>query len=324
KQAQIGKALLHLLAEIELHQQTRGIRVRRVLQERQIVADIGQPLLWGEELDRQAFQLWHRCQAYGKVERIFAARDTPLIGGNLAAEFQVLGGELLLEIAPELFLQYEEQHAATAERAQIVGQHFALPAGIREVKPALRFVSGIHEQRVGEDAVDDGKHRQADLVGAEFALEMAKARQRPEGLEDMILVDLQRGRGAAVFRDVGSKAPCRVLDADALAYLAGSCFKDVDRYAVRRLEFLLEVLMRGKTDESAVEHHMAFLLGRGDHTVPRLLGARDRRGGQHGRARREPQQSRAAGNQRLLKRITRRHRATPPLADPERASGSRI
>lgn len=98
-----------------------------------------------------------------------------------------------------------------------------------------------------------------------------------------------------------------MLDADTLAHLAGSRFQDIDGYSVSRLEILLELLMRRKSDESAVEHHMAFLLGRLDDLIPIVVGAREIRCREHGGTGRQPKQGRAARDELGAIPIDRRH-----------------
>ncbi len=94
--------------------------------------------------------------------------------------------------------------------------------------------------------------------------------------EDTLLLDLQRGRGPPVLGDVGCVAARSLLDADALPDFARACFENVHGDSVGGLEVLLELLVRGKADERAVEHHAAFLLAAAtseDHSPSALDGA---------------------------------------------------
>ena len=92
--------------------------------------------------------------------------------------------------------------------------------------------------------------------------------------EDMLLLDLQRCRGPPVLGDVGCVAARSLLDADALPDFARACFENVHGDFVGGLEVLLELLVRGKADERAVEHHAAFLLCGGDQRGPFILRSR--------------------------------------------------
>src|SRR5262249_35697313 len=140
-----------------------------------------------------------RSQAIRQIDRELTARDPSFIRWNLAAELEVLLGKFIQEIAPELLLQDVKQDPAPTKRAKIVAQDLALPFRIGEILPALGLVLRLDQPRVDQDAVDDRKYRQTDVVGFELRLQVTEAWQRPVGIIDVVLGDLQRGRGPSVL-----------------------------------------------------------------------------------------------------------------------------
>src|ERR1700730_18656208 len=101
-----------------------------------------------------------------------------------------------------MVLKDREEYASAAQRSQIVAQDLALPARIGEVEPALGFIRRLYQCRVRQDAVDDGKHRKPYAITGKFGLQMTKAGERAVGLENVVFLDLQRGRRSPVLRHI--------------------------------------------------------------------------------------------------------------------------
>src|SRR5689334_1334262 len=133
--------------------------MRRVPEQRQIVADVGQPLLRRQQFDRQSFQLGYGGQAVGEIDWKFTPRDAAFVGRDFAVKLEVLLRQFLQEITTELFVQNVEQHSSSAKGAEVVAQHLAFPAWIGEIEPALGLVLGFDQPRIDENSVDYRKHR---------------------------------------------------------------------------------------------------------------------------------------------------------------------
>ena len=139
--------------------------MRRVLQHRQVEADIGPALGRHDRLDRQALQVVVVLQREGQVERELAARHAALAVGEVAREHRLLRRELLVELLAEGVVHHDEEHRAAAQRAIVVGQDLARPFGIEDVLPALGLVARLHQVAVDHQAVADDLAGDADVVG---------------------------------------------------------------------------------------------------------------------------------------------------------------
>ncbi len=79
---------LHLLAEVVVDEQARGVRMRRAGQDAEIEADVGQALFRRDELHRQRLQRQPVREQLRNAHRILAAGDTALVIADVAAQHQ--------------------------------------------------------------------------------------------------------------------------------------------------------------------------------------------------------------------------------------------
>ena len=150
---------------------------------------------------------------------------------------------------------------------------------------ALRLVGGLHQVAVDHQAVADHLGRDADVVGLVGRHDVLDVGDGTVRLEVAVAVH-QPGRRAAVVMDVAQEAAGRLLDADALAHLAGARLQQFDRYAVLLLEGLDDGLVEHRADRGGVDDELAFLLARLDHLCPVVLC--ERGSAERGACRQEP------------------------------------
>ena len=205
-----------------------------------------------------------------------------------------------MELLAEGVVHDDEEHRAAAQRAVVVGQDLAGPSGIEDVLPALGFVGRLHQVAVDHQAVADDLGRDADVVGVVGRHDVLDVRDRAVRLE-VAVARHQPGGRAAVVMDIAQEPAGRLLDAHALADLAGARFQQLDLDAVLLLEGLDDRLVEGRADRRGVDDELAFLPGRLDHLGP-IVALRRGAAGQRG-ARRQH-----------AKNISPQHRPILPLA----------
>ena len=135
--------------------------------------------------------------------------------------------------------------------------------------------AGLHQVAVDHQAVADHLGRDADVVGLVGRHDVLDVGDRAVRLE-VAVARHQPGGRAAVVMEVAQEAAGRLLDAHALAHLAGARLEQLDLDAVLVLERLDDRLVEGRADRGGVDDELAFLLGGLDDLRP-VVGLR--RGG---------------------------------------------
>ncbi len=279
----LGIGQLAFRFEQVVDEEPAGVGVGRTFQQSALNGRERTAVLGHDHLDRQSFQGRSEGDDLINEDRVLAARDAARVLLQVATDSHVLALQLLKEIGAVRIPEHREDCLAATDRAHVVGEYLALPARVEEVRPAFRFVLGLHESRVHQHA--DGLHPRRNRIG--------RGRERRPQLRDIrhvtVLCDevrllLQLYRRFAMKLDVGDIALRCLLGANALRHFARACVELLDLDAVFLLERRNDRLPVGRAELGMIDRDGTFLLRGGDHVVPGF-GA----GAEHAGERRERQ-----------------------------------